>query len=129
MSAGLEASTVTPGMTPLLASRTTPAIACAKAALSPMTAAASARTATLANLTMAPPENRSTDARILAQWLHTRNGFLIVRMSNARDSGLGTGDSGLGILTRGLSPEHRIPSCVLSLLKSSLCPYYIHSPW
>src|SRR5262245_2459404 len=94
MSAGLDASTVTPGMTPPLASRTTPAIACANAALSPMTAAASARTATLANLTMAPPENRLTDARILAQRLHRRNG--IFTRSDGERRGREQGQSAVG---------------------------------
>jgi hypothetical protein len=50
ISAGLAASTVTPGMTPPLASRTTPAIACANAADWPIAKHASASTPSLAIL-------------------------------------------------------------------------------
>src|SRR5215467_14328793 len=48
--AGLEASTVTPGITPPLASRTTPAIACANAAVWPIAKHAIASTPSLAIL-------------------------------------------------------------------------------
>src|SRR3954447_20095541 len=48
--AGLDASTVTPGMTPPLASRTTPAIACANAVVCPTARQARANTASLAML-------------------------------------------------------------------------------